>query len=377
MHITDLLRALGDELPLQSAGYEKDAIGLQIGLPSGSELTKALVAYEVTEDIVAEAEKKGANLIVSYHPLIFPNISSITDSTRTGMLTARLIRSGIALYVVHTALDSDPLFGTSRLMADALGLKNVQPLHPLGGLLEKIVVFVPYENLSQVQEAMWNAGAGSIGNYDECSFIVNGEGTFRGGEDTNPSIGTPLVREKVNEVRLEMICEKWKTARIVNAMKEAHLYEEVAFDVYPLANKHPKFGMGTLGELPKETDLTGLLATIKSSFSTQVLRHNGITGKFRKVALVGGSGMEYYSAAKGAGAEVLVTADIRYHDFYRAFHDNILLVDAGHAETERFVSAGLMEIVQKAGQRLNLSDETARAFVIESSLKPNRVVYYS
>jgi putative NIF3 family GTP cyclohydrolase 1 type 2 len=174
-----------------------------------------------------------------------------------------------------------------------------------------------------------------------------------------------------------MICEKWKTARIVNAMKEAHLYEEVAFDVYPLANKHPRFGMGTLGDLPKELDMQGLLAVVKKGFGTKVLRHNGVGGTFANVALIGGAGMEYYTRAKTAGARVLITADIRYHDFYRASHDNILLIDAGHAETERFVTSGLMVIVQKSGQRLNLSDETIRSFVIESSLKPNSVVYYS
>lgn len=374
--IKDILHLLSDILPLQSAGYEKDAVGLQVGNADGEELRRVLVAYEITDEVIDEAEQVGANLIISYHPLIYPSLTAITDSTRTGALVQRLVRSQIALYVVHTAFDTNQEFGTSRQMADALGLTIPKSLSPLVGLLEKIVVFVPKDSTTQVQEAMWKTGAGNIGNYDECSFTVSGEGSFRGGEGTNPAIGKPLVCEKVDEVRLEMITEKWKTWQIICAMIAAHPYEQVAYDIYPLMNRHPKYGMGTVGVFPEALSPDDLLKKVRSAFGTTSLRHNGVNHPVKKVALLGGAGMEYYSAAKAAGAEAFITGDIRYHDFYRAVHDNILLIDAGHAETERFVTQGIMAIMGKVIESVNLSDENMKKFVTESRLRPNIVHYY-
>lgn len=373
--IKDVLSQLSAFLPLQSAGYDKDAVGLQIGEAS-TEVRKILVVYEVTSEVIDEAEQVGANLIISYHPLIFPSLTAVTDSTRTGALVARLIRSGIVLYVVHTAFDTNQEFGTSRQMADALGLLMPKTLSPLVGLLEKIVVFVPKISASEVQEAMWKAGAGNIGNYDECSFAVEGEGSFRGGINTNPTIGAPLVREKVNEVRLEMITEKWKSWKIIRAMIAAHPYEEVAYDIYPLTNPHPMFGMGTVGVLPDALSLDALLKKVKSAFGTVSLRHNGVNRPIKKVAMVGGAGMDYYSAAKSVGADVFITGDVRYHDFYRAEHDNILLIDAGHAETERYVTKGIMAIMGKVIESANWSDENIKNIVTASRLRPNIVHYY-
>jgi dinuclear metal center YbgI/SA1388 family protein len=376
MKLTQLITALGKTLPLRSAGYEKDAVGLQVGFAKDVELTKALVAYEVTDDVVAEAIEHGANLIISYHPLIFPNVSSITDSTRTGALLTKLIKNDIALYIVHTAFDANPEFGTSRLMADALGLANIKPLAPLANLLEKIVVFAPEAEANTVQEAMWLAGAGHISNYDECSFTTEGEGTFRGNATSNPTIGTPLVRESLREVRIEMIAEKWKTPRVISAMIEAHSYEEVAYDVYPLTNGHPHFGMGSVGELSVLMTSDDFLKDVKRIFGTPTLRHNGVGKSISKVAMLGGSGMEYYSAARASGADCFITGDIRYHDFYRAAHDGILLIDAGHAETERFVTEGLMRAVLKSMRGGESGDETLKKFVINSRRKSNIVHYY-
>lgn len=376
MKLSQLITALGKTLPLRSAGYEKDAVGLQVGFDKNAELTKPLVAYEVTDEVVAEAIEVGANIIISYHPLIFPNVSGITDATRTGALLTKLIKNDIALYVVHTAFDADPRFGTSRLMADALGLANIKPLAPLSHLLEKIVVFAPEAEAKSVQEAMWRAGAGHISNYDECSFTVTGEGTFRGSAASNPTIGTPLVRESLREVRIEMIAEKWKTPRVISAMIAAHSYEEVAYDVYPLTNGHPHFGMGSIGELSVAMTTDGFLKDIKRIFGTPTLRHNGVAKSISKVAMLGGSGMEYYSAARGSGADCFITGDIRYHDFFRAAHDEILLIDAGHAETERFVTDGLMSIVLKSVHEGESGDETPENFVINSRRKSNIVHYY-
>ena len=377
MKISDFLKAFNEVIPLAAIGYAKDVVGLQVGFEKGTELRKVLLAYEITDEVIDEALQVKANLIVCYHPLIFPNISSVTDSTRTGSLIRKLVKNDIALYVIHTAFDSHPEFGTSRLMADALGLQKIRPLVPLSELLEKIVVFVPKANASKVQEAMWEAGAGNISNYDECSFSGDGIGTFRGNEDTNPAIGKPLMRESVDEVRLEVICESWKSRVVIEKMIAAHPYEEVAYDRYPLNNTHPKFGMGSIGEWSEERTFEGSLSEIAKIFKTPVLRHNGVKKDiYKSVAVLGGSGMEYYSSARSQGADIFITGDIRYHDFYRAEHDGVLLVDAGHAETERFVTSGMLNAALSAFNVVNLHNETPQSFVIQSAISPNVVRYY-
>ncbi len=377
MKIADFIKAFNEVIPLAAIGNAKDAVGLQVGFEKDAELRKILSAYEITDEVIDEALQVEANLIVSYHPLIFPNISSIADSTRTGYLVHKLIKNDIALYVIHTAFDSHPEFGTSRLMADALGLQKIRPLVPLRDLLEKIVVFVPKANASQVQEAMWEEGAGNISNYDECSFSDNGTGTFRGNENSNPVIGKPLERESVDELRLEMICESWKSRKVIEKMIAAHPYEEVAYDRYPLNNTHPKFGMGSIGDWSGGKNLDETLSEIARIFGTPVLRHNAVKKEqYKRIAVLGGSGMEYYSAARSQGADIFITGDIRYHDFYRAEHDNVLLVDAGHSETERFVTAGMLKAAMIALNVVNLHNETPQSLVIESDVRPNVVRYY-
>lgn len=376
MLIRDALSALERLVPLAAAAYEKDAVGIQVGFEPNTELTKALVAYEVTHEVIDEAIALSANLIVSYHPLIFPHVSAISDATRTGALVRRLIKTDIALYVTHTAFDSYSE-GTSYLMAKALGLANITSLAPLPGKLDKIVVFVPKDSLAIVQEAMWQAGAGHIGNYDECSFAADGTGTFRGNESSNPTLGKPMVREYADEHRLEVIAERWKTSRIVRAMIEAHPYEEVAYDIYPLANAHPQYGMGSRGDLAAELTADALLAHVRSVFGTASLRHSISSRKtYKSLGMVGGAGMDYYPQAKALGVDAFITGDVRYHDFYRAEHDNILLIDAGHAETERFVVPGLASTLRKAMNFVNLQDEVSSNIVIDSRLRPNAVGYY-
>jgi dinuclear metal center YbgI/SA1388 family protein len=374
--ISSFLSAFGEVVPLAAIGYVKDAVGLQVGYEMNAELRKALLAYEITDEVIDEALQINANLIVSYHPLIFPNISSVTDSSRTGSLVRKLIKNDIALYVIHTAFDAHPEFGTSKLMADALGLQEIRQLLPLSSFLEKIIVFVPKINAAQVREAMWKAGAGNISNYDECSFSIEGVGTFRGNKNSNPTIGKPLERESVDEIRLEMICESWKSLAVIEKMIIAHPYEEVAYDRYPLNNTHPKFGMGSIGEWSERKNLEESLSEIERIFGVPVLRHNAAKKeKYKRIAVLGGAGMEYYSAAKSAGADIFITGDIRYHDFYRAEHDNILLVDAGHSETERFVTTGMLKAAMIAYNVVNLHNEIPQSLVIKSAVSPNVVRY--
>ncbi|MDP4219150.1 MAG: Nif3-like dinuclear metal center hexameric protein [Bacteroidota bacterium] len=377
MKIAEFIKAFNGVIPLAATGYAKDAVGLQVGFEQNAELQRLLVAYEITDEVIDEALSINANLILCYHPLIFPNISAVTDSTRTGALLRRLIKNEIALYVIHTAFDTDPEFGTNRLMADALGLTKIRALMPLDDLLEKIVVFVPRGDVAKVQEAMWEAGAGNIGNYDECSFAGEGTGTFRGNSDSNPAIGKPLVLESVDEVRLEMICEHWKSAAVISQMIAAHPYEEVAYDRYRLKNTHPKFGMGCIGEWADAKEMNETLESVSNTFHTSVLRHNGVTkDRYSRVAVLGGAGMEYYSAAKRQGADLFITADIRYHEFYRAEHDNMLLIDAGHAETEQFVAQGMLKAALEAYNVVNLHNPWKQSIPVVAVARPNVVRYY-
>lgn len=375
--LRDLVAALSRAFPLRTAGYEKDAVGLQVGFDSDADLRKLLVAYEVTDAVIDEAIAVGANCILTYHPLIFPNLSAITDSSRTGKLVRRLVRENIALYVLHTAFDANTSFGTSSLMAQALGLQSVGPLTPLEGKLEKLVVFVPTTEAEKVRQAMWAAGAGNIGNYDECSFAAEGVGTFRGNDLSNPVIGTPNVRESVSETRIEVIVEKWRSAAVIRAMIEAHPYEEVAFDLYPLANGHPTYGMGSIGELPQPLAPDEFLRTVSRIFKTPSLRYSAVTKPtVRRIALLGGAGMDYYRAALAAGADVFVTGDVRYHDFYRAEHDGMLLVDAGHAETEQWVVAGMRNALASVELFVDLHPDVHDSFIVESRIVPNAVQYH-
>jgi dinuclear metal center YbgI/SA1388 family protein len=379
MLITDFTRALEEIIPLGAIGFEKDAVGMQVGLPGGAELTKALFAYEVTSEVIEEARSVGANLIVAYHPLIFPSMRSIGDSDRTGALVRELVKHDIGLYIQHTAFDAHPKHGTSRLMAEALGLENIQPLAPLKGTLNKIVVYVPVEQAQKVAEAMSAAGAGRIGDYIDCSFRIEGSGTFlKRGEKGSQFIGEPGILERVDEVRLEMISDRWNTGKAVSAMIKAHPYEEPAYDVIPLINESPNFGMGAAGEWPTALDLEEMLSRARNAFGSKALRHNRVTRtSFKRAAMVGGAGMDFYSAAQ-ARADVFITADVRYHDFYRAEHSNILLIDAGHAETERFVAQGMVRVARDAlgSSTLNLSDETAQELVLVARTEPNAVRYF-
>ncbi|MEP7234068.1 MAG: Nif3-like dinuclear metal center hexameric protein [Ignavibacteriota bacterium] len=377
MKIADFLSAFNEVIPLAAIGYAKDAVGLQVGYGQGSEVTKILLAYEVTNEVIDEAIGAGANLIVSYHPLIFPNIGSVTDATRTGSLLRRLIKNDLALYVIHTALDSHPEYGTSRLMANELGLTDIRILMPLPEVLEKIVVFVPKPSVDAVREAMWEAGAGNISNYDECSFMSEGLGSFRGNEQSRPAIGKPLSRETVDEIRVEMIVEKWKAQNVIKKMIAAHPYEEVAYDKYSLANSHPKFGMGSIGKWSTPLSADAVLRLISQTFGTPALRYNStMKTEFSSAATLGGSGMDFYSKSKSQGAEIFITGDIHYHDFHKAEHDGVLLVDAGHAETERFVTDGMLKAVQAACNVVNLYDELPQSLIIQSAVSPNVVRYY-
>jgi len=337
--------------------WERDNVGLQIGRRS-RRVKNVLVALDVTPEIVGEAIRKKVDLIVSHHPLLFRPPSSISDSTPVGSLLLTLAEHRIALYSAHTNLDcaSD---GVSFALARSLGVQKPAFLSPLKDSLVKLTVFVPSGYVDRVSGAMAEAGAGVIGEYTSCSFRVEGNGTFRGSEKSRPFLGEPRQLEEVRETRLEMIVPRARVDAVVTALRSAHPYEEVAYDLYTLENTNPNFGMGAIGDLPRSMTVKEFLTKVKKATRAESVRYAGsLNQKVRRVAVCGGAGSELLNQAIAAKAEIFVTSDVKYHPFHDAA-GRIVLVDAGHWETEQSVLPVLASKLDawssSKGERLSIS----------------------
>jgi dinuclear metal center YbgI/SA1388 family protein len=293
-----------------------------------------------------EAVKKRCDLVISHHPLIFKSISRITGQSFTERVLIRAIKENIALYSSHTNLDA-VAFGVSRKMALKLNLKNVKVLVPLQNRLLKLVTFVPETHLEKVRSALFDAGAGVIGNYDQCGFTVGGKGSFRAGDDSNPFVGETGKIHFENEIRLETVLYSHLKANVVKALLDIHPYEEVAFDLYPLANDNIEVGMGCRGEFDQPLSEIDFLNHVSSVFNAGCLRYSKLTGRpVKTVALCGGAGASLIGNAIASGADAYVTGDIKYHNFFDA-DNKILLVDAGHFESEKFTTEILYDLIVK------------------------------
>ena len=339
--ITSLLEKLAPT-SLQE-GY--DNAGLLTGHPSW-ECSGIIVSLDATEDIVDEAIEKKANLIVAHHPIIFKGLKKITGKNYVEQTIIKAIKNDIAIYAIHTNLDN-VMHGVNGKMADMLGLVKRQVLLPKEGLLQKLAVFVPATHKEKLLEALFAAGAGNIGNYSECSFNTAGTGSFKAGENTDPFVGKKGERHYEDEVRIEVILPLWLQNQVLNAMKDVHPYEEIAFDLYGLNNTHEQTGSGMIGELQNAVEERAFLEQLRKIFKVSVIRHTAFTGKpIQKVALCGGAGSFLTGAAKAAGADVYVSADIKYHEFFDA-EGRLLLADIGHYESEQFTIDLLFDILRE------------------------------
>ena len=322
-----------------------DNSGLQVGDPS-MEINGVLITLDVTEKVVQEASGLGYNLILSHHPVIFGGLNSVTGRTVPERVVMKAIKHDIAIYSGHTNFDAIRE-GVSAGMANRLGLVNHRILEPVTGRLKKLVVFVPGGHLEQVRSAIFEAGAGHIGAYDQCSFNLEGKGTFRGSEQSNPFVGKRGQMHQEPETRVETILPEHLTSRVVEAMIRAHPYEEVAYDLYPLDNAHDRVGMGMVGELQDPMDEEVFLNFLKDRFRTGVIRHSELLGrKIKKVALCGGAGSFLLGRAMAREADVFVTGDIKYHDFFKA-DGRIVIMDIGHYESEQFTRELFYELLIK------------------------------
>lgn len=311
-----------------------DNSGLQVG-SSGAEAKAALVCVDCNEAVVLEAEREGCNLIICHHPVIFKGLKRLTGSTAVERTIELALRKGIAIYAIHTNLDN-VIDGVNGEIARRLGLKPISVLDPRTDRLRKLAVFVPEAHAEALRTALFKAGAGQIGAYDQCSFNLAGSGTFRAGVGADPFVGKVGERHTESEVKVEVIYAVERENAILAAMKAVHPYEEVAYDLLVLANAHPGIGSGLLGELSEAMTESTFLDHVKTVLGQPHLRHSTLTGKpIKRVAVCGGSGSFLLGKARAAGAEVFVTADVKYHQFQEP-EGALLLVDAGHWQTEQY-----------------------------------------
>jgi len=308
------------------------------GLLVGSyemDISAALICLDCTPEVVDEAIRKGCNLIIAHHPIVFSGLKRINGKNYIERVVINAIRNNIAISAIHTNLDNIHQ-GVNHKIAEKLGLSNTRVLLPKKGQLNKLVVFVPTEHLDKVKESIFSAGAGHIGNYDQCSFATNGTGTFRASEDANPFVGTLGTQHTENEVRLEFVVPKWLLSQVVNAIKSVHPYEEIAIDIYPIENEHNNVGSGLIGSLESELDVVDFLRLIKKQMNALGIRFTQPhKQKIQTVAVCGGSGSFLLNDAIKAGADIFVTADFKYHQFFDA-DNRIIIADIGHYESEQF-----------------------------------------
>ena len=328
-------------LPLQD-GF--DNAGLQIGLTE-AEATGALLCLDVTEAVLDEAIALGYNLVISHHPLIFKGYKSITGKDYVERCILKAIKNDIVIYSAHTNLDNAQ-GGVNYKIAEKIGLKNLKVLEPKENNLVKLVTFVPYAQADAVREALFAAGCGNIGDYDSCSYNLKGEGTFRAKEGTHPFCGTIGELHHENEVRIETILPIYKKAEVIKALLSVHPYEEPAFDLYPLQNDWLQAGSGIVGELDESETELEFLKRIKKIFEVGCVRHNKLTGReIQKVALCGGAGAFLLPQAIRSGADVFITGEIKYHDYF-GHEEDILMAEIGHYESEQYTKEIFYSIIR-------------------------------
>lgn len=344
MKINEIIKCLENMAPL-SLQESYDNAGLIIG-NSETECTGIITSLDVTEAVIEEALKKNCNLIVAHHPIIFKGLKKLNGKNYVERTVISAIKNNIAIYAIHTNLDNI-IEGVNKRLAEKLQLKNCKVLLPKEGTLKKLITFSPQKNVEEVRNALFKAGAGAIGKYDECSFNLEGKGTFKANEGSDPFVGKIGERHTENETRIEVIFPSFLQSQIVNTLKEAHPYEEVAYDIYSLDNYHNDIGSGLFGEVPESIFEEDLLKLLKKEFGLSVIKHSPfLQKKITKVALCGGSGFFLLPDAIAASAQVYITSDIKYHEFFDA-DSRILLADIGHYESEQFTIDLIAEFLQQ------------------------------
>ncbi|MDB5274822.1 MAG: hypothetical protein JWO58_3189 [Chitinophagaceae bacterium] len=365
MRIKEVIQALEQWAP-KAFQESYDNSGIQTG-NSALELTGALISLDTTEEVVDEAIRLNCNLIISHHPLLFKGVKSITGKNDIERCLIKAIKHDITLYAIHTNLDH-VYNGVNYKICQQLGLSNLKVLAPKNGLLSKLITYVPAKDKEKILTALFEAGAGHIGNYSECAFRTEGIGSFKPNAASKPVIGETNKLEHIEETKIEMVFPTHLQASIVRALKQVHPYEEVAFDILPLQNNWENIGAGMYGSLPKPMTVNEFLAYLKTKMKLDTLKATRtFRGTIEKVAVCGGSGSFLLKNALSIGAQAFVSADFKYHEFFDA-EDDILVADIGHYESEVYTKDLIYDY---------LKEKFSNIAVLISEINTNPIHYYS
>lgn len=304
-----------------------------------------LISLDATEEVILEAVKKECNLVISHHPIIFSGLKKINGKNYVEKAVIAAIKNDVAIYAIHTNLDNI-LDGVNGKIAELIGLKNVTVLSPKARTLKKLFTFVPVKSAEKVRTSIFEAGGGQIGNYSECSFNAEGTGTFKAGIGAKPFVGEIGKQQHEAEIKIEVIFPTFLENSIIQSLKSAHPYEEVAYDIVSLDNTFNSIGSGIVAELIEPIEETGFLNLLKEIFNLKIVKHTKLKGGLvKKIAVCGGAGSFLISKALAAGVDFFVTSDIKYHEFFDA-NGKMVIADIGHYESEQFAISLLQEILE-------------------------------
>ncbi len=342
-----------------------DNSGLLVG--SGDwDCSGVICTLDATEAVILEAKAAGCNLVVAHHPIIFAGLKKINGKNYVEKTVISAIKNDIAIFAIHTNLDN-VIEGVNNTIANKLGLIHKKILLPKPGLLSKLYTYIPQSGVENLKKSLFEVGAGQIGNYSECSFQVVGKGSFKGNEDSHPSVGAPNEITLLEEVKIEFLFPSWMKNKVISTLFQHHPYEDVAFEVITLDNDNQYVGSGMIAELPELMDEKAFLQMLQTSFGLTVIKHSPLIGKqIKKVALCGGAGSFLLKQAIASGADVFVTSDLKYHEFFDA-DSKILVADIGHWESEQFTIGLLIDILQA---------KFPTFAVLKSVIKTNPVNYF-
>lgn len=364
MKINEVITILEELAPL-SYSEDFDNTGLIVG-EENTEVSGILVTLDTLERVVDEAIDNNCNLIVSFHPIVFSGLKKFNNKNYVERVIIKSIKNNIAIFAIHTALDNS-WNGVNAMICEKLNLKNRKILIPKNDTIQKLFTYVPIASVKKVRDALFKAGAGNIGNYSKCSFNIKGTGSYMGNENSNPLVGEKGEIRFEDEVQIGVTFQKHLQSSVLKALYDSHPYEEVAYEVTTLENTNPQIGMGMIGELNKEVNERDFLSFLKDTMKTDCIRHSKLLKKpIKKIAVLGGSGSFAIETAKQAGANVFVTADLKYHDFFKA-ENSILLADIGHYESEQYTKELLASFLNK---------KISNFAIILSQINTNSITYF-
>lgn len=364
MIVQEVIQHLESYAPLAYA-EDFDNVGLLVG-DKNTKLTGVLVTLDCLEAVVDEAIEKQCNLIVSFHPIIFKGLKKITGKTYVERVILKAIKNDIAIYAIHTALDNH-IQGVNDMICNRLGLVDKKILMPQTGTIKKLTTYVPSTEAEALRDALFAAGAGAIGNYSACSFNMEGMGTYKANAHSNPTRGQKGELHKEQETQVSVIFPKHLETQVLKALFKSHSYEEVAYEVISLENNNKNIGMGMIGRLAEPMEETAFLEFLKTKMQTPTIRHSKLLNRpIKNIAVLGGSGSFAIGAAKAKSADIFITADLKYHDFFSA-EERLVLADIGHYESEQFTKNGLVA---------HLTNKITNFAVVLSNINTNPVKYF-